>query len=240
MNAAAAPLAPRCWLEKALSPGPVELTASERRHLEKVRRLRPGNAVCVLNGIGQIGQGRLVDSGTVEIEAVENAPRPIPDLRLMMGAVKHSAWEEILRHATELGVSTIVRVECTHSVSRLDGNVSKKLGRWEDLLLEACKQSANPWRPELKMAASVQEAVDTGYGSGVVAQLEEDARSIQEALPQELPDSLAVWVGPEGDFTAEEYQLIRGSGAVPVTLGPRILRAETAALSLLSRLRLHS
>lgn len=235
------PRAPRCWVEGALAEGELRLSAAEQRHLEKVRRIRAGEEVCVLNGTGQMGFGCLLEQGGVELTSVIRVPRPTPELHLFLGAVKHSAWEEVLRHATELGVSRIVRVECSHAVSRVEGKAEKKVLRWRELLVEACKQSANPWMPELLLMNSVSAALEESrrLPAGVVAQLGGEPKSLGETLPEELPDAMAVWIGPEGDFSAEEYTLIREAGVVPVSLGPRVLRTETAALSLLSRLRLH-
>lgn len=242
MNGLQPPRAPRCWMEGALLVGTVTLSAAERRHLENVRRVRPGDEVCVLNGTGQIGEGRLREEGRVEIREVRDAAAPCPGLHLMMGAVKQSAWEEILRHATELGVIRIVRVESDRAVARLGAKAEKKAARWREILIEACKQSANPQLPQLALASSVAEAVADPQlpPRGMVAQLTGDPVAPGEAF-QTLGSAgpLAVWVGPEGDFTAEETAAIRASGALPVSLGPCVLRAETAALSLLSRLRLH-
>jgi 16S rRNA (uracil1498-N3)-methyltransferase len=220
----------------------VTLSAAERRHLENVRRVRPGDEVCVLNGTGEMGEGGVREEGRVEIREVLETAAPCPELHLMMGAVKQSAWEEILRHATELGVARIVRVETDRAVARLGAKSDRKAARWRELLIEACKQSANPRLPKLALASSVAEAVADPQlpACGMVAQLTEEPLSPGEAF-QTLGSTgpLAVWVGPEGDFTAEETAAIRAAGALPVSLGPCVLRAETAALSLLSRLRLH-
>jgi len=241
MTAHLPPQAPRCWVEEELSARTIALSAAEQRHLQKVRRVRAGDPVCVLNGRGALGTGRLGQDGYVEVTQVETLPPPRPEISLYMGALKQSAWEEVLRHATELGVSRIVRVETAHAVSRLEGKSEKKSARWYELLVEACKQSANPWLPELSLMSSVSQAVqDAGLSpDGWVACLREGATPLSEALMEKLPGSMAVWIGPEGDFTDAEVEQILGTGAVPVSLGPRVLRAETAALSLLSCLRLN-
>lgn len=193
----------------------------------------------MLNGRGQIAEAVLGPQGTVEILTVEQAARPQPELVLLLGALKQAAWEEVLKHATELGVTRVVRVESAHAVSRLEGKVEKKMTRWRDLLVEACKQSSNPWLPELELRSSVQEACEQEEtGSALVAQMEGDPLPFPQAV-QTLPAGrILIWVGPEGDFTSGELRRIRNTGALPVSLGPRILRAETAAIGLLSCLRL--
>ena len=233
--------APRCWTEDEMSVGGLTLEPSERRHLEKVRRVRIGESVGVLNGRGQMGKAILLADGEVELREVKQHPEPSPKLSLYIGALKQRAWEDVLRHSTELGVSRIVRVESTHAVSKIEAKADKKRSRWRELLIEACKQSANPWIPELELASSVAEACSDPDlpEKGFVAQLGADASSLGQVLSDDLPESLAVWIGPEGDFTSTEYTSIRDAGMIPVTLGERVLRGETAALSLLSLLRLH-
>ena len=235
------PQAPRCWLDEDLCTGAVSLAASERKHLQNVRRVRSGDEVCVLNGRGQLGVGRWTDRQEIEIDQVLEVPPQIPALHLYLGALKQSAWEEVLRHATELGVRRILRVDCTHAVSKLEGKEEKKIKRWKELLREACKQSANPWCPELGLFSSVAEALRDPQlpEVQVLAQLGGDVETMGQLLQDGLASAYGIWIGPEGDFTSEEMAAIRNSGARPVSLGPQVLRAETAALSLLSRLRLH-
>jgi 16S rRNA (uracil1498-N3)-methyltransferase len=167
--------------------------------------------------------------------------RPLPEVSLYLGALKQSAWDTVLKHATELGVSRIVRVESVHAVSRLEGKAERKAARWRDLLIEACKQSANPWLPELVLMPSVEQACsdEAHPGKGWVAQLGGETVTPGQALGGGLPEVMALWVGPEGDFSESELEQIRKKGMTPITLGPRVLRAETAVLSLLSRLQLN-
>ena len=242
MEQATDPFAPRCWAEGPLEEGEVQLSGPEIRHAEKVRRIRSGDEVTLLNGEGRIGTGVYRAGGLVEVHQVRSSPRPDPELVLFMAALKQSAWDEVLKHATELGVSRVVRVESDHAVSRVEGKADRKLARWRELLVEACKQSGNPWLPELTLASSVMEVLQGEDLPEVqwVAQLGGEVRRPGELLKSESPSQIGIWIGPEGDFSAEEYKLLHDRGAVPVGLGPLVLRAETAALALLSRLRLHA
>jgi len=238
--------APRCFVDQELLvPGKVELSREEGRHLVRARRVGQNDRVCVLNGRGLSGQGPVTLTGrenvTVDIEEVTPHPKIRPHIVLCVGALKQSAWDELLKHAVELGVNRIFRLQSERSVSELKSEKeARKRHRWRDCMIEACKQSGNPWLPELCLLGSVAEAlVKLPEGTfQLLAGLEGEPRGLSEVLPETCPEAMGLWIGPEGDFTPGEVQQILQAGAYPVTLGDRILRAETAALAFVSRLRL--
>ncbi len=237
--------APRCFVDNPdLQIGWVSLSKEEGRHLGRVRRIGAGDRVSVLSGRGRVGLGCLSlqdrDDVRVEIQEVLEIPPARPEITLVIGALKQSAWDEFLKHAVELGVNRIVRVQSDHAVSDVKADKEiRKMQRWRECMIEACKQSANPWLPALQLAGSVAEAMKllSGVGLQVLASLEGNPQTLPEVLPKDLPDHLVLWIGPEVDFSAAEIKTI-SSAALPISLGSRILRAETAALALLSHLRL--
>lgn len=238
--------APRCFADFE-DPPPEELLLSpeEGLHLTRVRRVGVGSPVSVLNGRGGVASGTVqrVDRREVCLRLIrsERIPPPTPDITLMTGALKQSAWDELLKHAVELGVNRIIRVQCGRSVAEMKSDrEAKKRHRWNDCLVEACKQSGNPWLPILELADDVEDALQkvSDPDLQILAGLEGEAVPLSEALPAVLPSRTVLWVGPEGDFTSEEQSIIRAGGATAVSLGDRILRAETAALALVSTLRL--
>lgn len=241
---------PRCFVAvEKLQPGGLVLSKAEGRHLARVRRIGTGHPVSVLNGLGDVGCGVIhsVDRDRVEIELQDilHIPPPQPEITLLIGALKQSAWDEMLKHAVELGVNRIIRIQSDHAVSEMQGEKrEKKAQRWGECMTEACKQSGNPWWPVLEFADHVEQACDSvRHLSGqYFASMGPDARTLTELRqaqhPNSLGNSLGLWVGPEGDFSAREYEQILAAGAVQISLGPRVLRAETAALGLLARCRL--
>lgn len=233
----------RAFVEGDIEEGLLELPPEEARHLARARRIGPGEAITVLNGRGRVGNA-VVESVSkkslrIDLRRVRDIPPSGCRLNLAVGALKQSAWDELLAHAVELGVSRLVWVRCAHAVSDPEkGRMEGKRLRWRERMIQACKQSVNPWLPELEVAESVDAAMEGFSEQG--AHLLADLRAELPLSAVEPPSTgeVTVWVGPEGDFTAEERKRILRDGGVGVRLGPRILRAETAALALVASLRL--
>ena len=235
----------RCYVDTPdLQVGPLTLDAAESMHLAKVRRAAPGADVAVLNGCGQVGLARLITAGkreaTLEVNRVETRTQPSPEITLVIGGLKQAAWDELLRHAVELGVNRIVRVQSVHAVADVHaGKTEAKISRWREKMVQAMKQSANPWMPGVEIVDSVamaQERLpqDTLQMVGAFAA----SAGIRAVLAEEVQGGVTLWVGPEGDFSEAELRGLRDAGVRPVHLGPRILRAETAALAMVAAVRL--
>ncbi len=237
------PTSLRCFLDlPELTPGDIRLPENEARHLGQVRRAGPGDAVLLLNGRGALGTARVAEIGKrgarLDLLSVETVPPPTPGLTLAIGALKQNAWDDVLKHAVELGVNRIVRVQSQHAVADLDAaRAPAKLARWRELLIEAAKQCACPWLPELLLADGVGHGLELTRGMGEpLAALLAPGTTLPSADLAKGPAVL--WIGPEGDFSADEARALLAAGARPISLGPRILRAETAALALCAFLRL--
>ena len=153
----------------------------------------------------------------------------------------------ILQKATELGVAAILPLISERSIVQLDEQDSKKLERWRAICLEACKQSGNDWLPELHPPQKARSFLDSlgsqarGFDLKLIASLQPGARSLKSVLLENTPvsasPSVLVLIGPEGDFTPAEINLALSAGCLPLSLGPLVLRAETAAIYALSILR---
>jgi 16S rRNA (uracil1498-N3)-methyltransferase len=237
----------RCFADvESLVPGEVVLSEEESRHVAQVRRAGPGTPVSLLNGRGAVGEAfieRVEKRHTIlRVEQVRMVSAPEPELTLAIGALKQAAWDEVLKHAVELGVNRVLRVQSQHSVSELDGGKAEsKLARMRERLIQAAKQSANPWLPELLSAASLEEAFSVCPANALqlLASLRTPAAAgLCEFLRQQEGGPRVLWIGPEGDFSASEEAFLLSKGAQALSLGPRILRAETAALSLCGAIRL--
>lgn len=224
-----------------------ELTEDELHHLLGVRRLRVGEPFEILNGRGALARCKVeaVDRRrlTFSVEEVRAEVPPVPAIDLYLALPKSKTMAAVLAKAVELGVDRIIPLQCQHCEASAE-RAEAKAARWQAILNEALKQSGNPWLPQL---ASVQEfspaaaaAAAAAAGSLLLcAALQPDAQPLLSTLRAHspLPRRLALWVGPEGDFSQCEYHQLRQLGITFISLGPHVLRVETAVTVLLGCIR---
>jgi 16S rRNA (uracil1498-N3)-methyltransferase len=233
----------RCFADvERLEPGRLRLSPEESRHLSQVRRAGIGTDVMVLNGRGDRGVGEIAvcDKKAVEVEigAVERVAPPEPELTLYVGGLKQAAWDEVLRYAGELGISRLVWLQSDHAVAELKKDrIEDKLARWREKLVQSLKQCGNPHLPELGVMFSLEESLHAD-GARFVASLCGTPVPAVTAFAEAGGQKVGVWIGPEGDFSAREYDLFAEAGVTAIDLGPRILRAETAVLATAALVRL--
>jgi len=220
------------------------LGEADARHAAVVLRLREGDRVQLLDGCGVVANARLarVDRDGVEalVESAAVQPAPRVEVGLAVGVTKGKAWDWTLQKCTEAGVTRIVPILARRSVVRLDASeAARRREEWMRTVEEACKQCGAAWWPEVALPVSM-EAWLAGLGpareSGEalwVAALAEPRRSLLEAARGLGPGIGRAWVavGPEGDWAPEELDAMRGAGFEGVTLGPNVMRSETAAVA---------
>jgi 16S rRNA (uracil1498-N3)-methyltransferase len=219
------------------------LTGSEAHHAADVLRLRPGDAVAVLDGQG----GELVcrvESATRKQVKLEVQSRstdaPPPFLITLVQAIpKRKIFEAIIQKATELGVGRIVPLLSQRVTTHLEGeSIEHKATHWRQTAVEAIKQCGQRFLPQVEPPVTLLAWLARGekFDLTLVASLQEDSRHLRTLIPGagRRPRTICVWIGPEGDFAPEEMEAIKGTGALPMTLGPLVLRSETAALCALS------
>jgi len=224
---------------------PAELTLSpeESHHLIGVNRARLGVRVIAFDGRGTEWTCELVGDrrqGAVLRVLATHSRAPLPyALTLAQALPKGPAMDAIVRKATEIGAARIVPLETERTQVHLDGERSdRKVDKWRIAALEAAKQCGNPFLPEI---APVQRLADLLAAPGpfdlkLVASLHPGATSLKPVLAdfralQGRPPHSVLWlIGPEGDFTPEETNHALAAGFVPITLGPLVLRCETAAV----------
>lgn len=242
----------RFYLPAAAWPadaGEALLDEGESRHAGAVLRVRPGDAVEVFDGAGRVAPAVVTEAGKknvrVRLGVVRQAAPPASRLLLAVAVPKGSAIEWIIEKASELGASEIIPLLTQRTVVRLDpAERAERQRKWERAAIEACKQCGQNWLPRVHPPRPLPEALaaapPAGFDWPLVACLQPDSRPLCDVLcerPTASPPAAAVWIGPEGDFTPEEYAQLRSAGLHPATLGPLILRVETAALFCLSILR---
>jgi 16S rRNA (uracil1498-N3)-methyltransferase len=171
------------------------------------------------------------------------APPPSARITLVQAVPKGGIFESIIQKSTELGVARIIPLLSERVTTRLDAEAGRaKAEKWRQTAIEAVKQCGQPWLPEITEPLSLPALLARGgqYDLALVGSLQGDGRHPRryfqefQARHQALPKTVCAWIGPEGDFTPEELDLIRAAGARPMDLGPLVLRSETAALCALS------
>ena len=223
------------------------LADREAHHALRVLRVRMGEQVTVLNGTGAefICDVRSADRNTVELSIVERKLiPPLPcQVTLLQAIPKGKIIEAIIEKATELGAHRIVPILSERVTTRLgDERAVDKLQKWRLAAIEAIKQCGSAWLPHVDAPMTPKQFLAQGetFDLALVGSLQADARHPRECLREfgathrTLPNTVAVWIGPEGDFTPAELCAIRDTGAQPISLGRLVLRVETAAIYCLS------
>ncbi len=220
-------------------PRQLVLSADESHHLVAVNRARTGDTVVAFDGRGRewICELATADKRAAVLNVRFIQPtKPLGyEMTLGQALPKGGTMDDIVRKATEIGVTRIVPLESERTQVHLEaGRSDKKRERWEAAALEACKQCGNPWLPEiapLQRASTFMESA-RDYDLKLIASLHPGARSLKAVLASgQRPPRRVLWlVGPEGDFTPAEMSVAQSAGFEPVTLGPLVLRCETAAV----------
>ena len=211
------------------------LERDEVHHLVRVRRVRIGEEVEILNGRGDIGLAEVTNCGSRSVDLCLKSQRHVSasslSIHLLVAMPKGKTFPVLLHKAVELGVAEITPL-LSENVEVPAGRAEEKRERWESVLTEALKQSGNPWMPRLNPTCSLEEALQGGATKQrICAALQTDALPLWNLLGTRLqPEGkIDVFVGPEGDFSTGEYDLLRAGGCTFTTLGPLVLKVETAA-----------
>lgn len=233
---------------RAITDDTALITGNLFCHMTRVLRLKIGTCVTLSDDAGTRYVGTIATIGRdhLTIRLGEDSPEPVlkrgPRVTLYQGLPKGSKMEFILQKCTELGVDFLAPFVSERSVARLPKDrETERSERWRRIVREAARQSNRATIPELlpvrvfcECAAAADEAVK------ILLWEEEKSnrlRSVLSSLP--VPDSVAVLVGPEGGLSAEEASCAEAAGFIPVTLGTRILRTETAGMALLAVLQFY-
>lgn len=214
------------------------LAEETSHHLARVLRVAPGQELSLFDGEGMRAEA-VVDSVnknevTVRIRSRESVPPPPVSITLIQALPKPDRFETVLQKATELGVRRICPVITRHTVNR-PGNVKKTMTRWQAIVRHAAQQSGSAWLPILDEPRPFDALLDRlpPFDLSLVGSLQPGAKPLYTCLREQReknPRTVALWIGPEGDFTAEEVDAAIEHGALPVTFGTQILRTETATL----------
>lgn len=226
-----------------LSGETVRIKGDLFRHMVKVLRLKIDTRVMLADGRGAECAGIIREMGRDHLTVVVEercAAAPTggtPRITLIQGLPKGEKMELILQKGTELGVSEIIPFPADRSVSRIPADrQDERRRRWQRIAGEAARQAGRPDIPTVRLARGMDDAVrDADHDLKLLLWEEERATTLKGALADRpRPASIAVIVGPEGGLTAAEAETARNAGFIPVTLGRRILRTETAGIALVA------
>jgi 16S rRNA (uracil1498-N3)-methyltransferase len=227
---------PRLFIERDLDGDTLALDEGEAHYLAHVLRLERGDELVAFNGKGTERQARVASLQRRRAELELRAPvaaRPASrlDLTLVQALTKSDAMDWIVQKATELGVRTIVPVYSEFSVVKLDGERAlRRAEHWRKIAQSACEQSGRHEPPAIRAADALTACLETLPAADVKVALDPESRG-RLADTAARPASAIAAVGPEGGFGANDWRRLDGAGFGRVGFGPRVLRAETAAIS---------
>ena len=238
-----------------VEPGQIQgrriiITGSDVNHIRNVLRMKPGEEIAVSNGTDGREYRCGIESFTEDevicsLRFVKEDGVELPSrIHLFQGLPKADKMELIVQKAVELGAYEVVPVAARRGVARLDEKKAlSRINRWQGIAEAAAKQSRRGIIPQVHPVMNMREAVAYAHAMEVKLipyELAENMGHTKEILEAVKPGTdIAVFIGPEGGFEQEEIELATAAGIEPVTLGRRILRTETAGLTVLSWLMYH-
>jgi len=226
------------------------LDGREAHHGLRVLRLEPGERVTVLDGAGHESVCAVHQCSRSEVQLVVLEKKSVPpkpwQITLLQAIPKGRTFEDIIQKAVELGVARIVPLLSERVVTQLEEKSAlDKAGKWRRVAIEAIKQCGSTWLPQIEAPLSPKSFLARGekFDLPLIASLHGERRHARACFAAYLakhgrpPQSVSVWIGPEGDFTPEEVRAVLAAGAWPISLGDLVLRVETAAIYSLSILQ---
>jgi 16S rRNA (uracil1498-N3)-methyltransferase len=218
----------------------VELPPNAARHVSGALRMQAGAELILFNGrggefaaaIASVERKRVAVTVTAYIEREAESPLPV-HLGIVMSRGDRMDW--VVQKSTELGVQAITPLTSERCEVRLQQDrVQKKITHWQQIARSACEQCGRNRVPEI---GSVAPLADWTRASSAKLKLVLHHRSAARALDGQTPGSVALLIGPEGGLTAAEIEVSEGCGFLPLALGTRVLRTETAPLAALAILQ---
>lgn len=214
-----------------------QIKGQDFRHMQKVLRHEPGDRVILIDGSGfeYLSVIEKMDSGTAYLSVLEkrwsDTASPL-ELVVAQGFLKDKKMDTIIRHLTELGLTRWIPVISQRSVARPDHRrMHERMRRWKTIAVESMKQCGLSRIPLISDAMTFEALLDSGEEyDGKIIFWEEEKVPLKDLFPNK-PRKLLVLVGPEGGFSPEEVDHAKAFGFSSASLGPRILRAETASIA---------
>lgn len=221
---------PRLLVPSLPAKGTLRLPDDEAAHLARVLRAREGDFVRAFDGRGREAECRVVEvsRAAVLIEVVRDvaAPRPAREVVLVTAVPRGERMEWLVEKTTEAGVASVLPLAAQRSVRKVAG--ANEVRRWRRAAAEASKQCGRATVPDIAEPLPLADAVARTQGCVRLVGAPGAAKPLAAALPAQ--GRVALFVGPEGGFDADETAALAEAGALPFGLGPLVLRVETAAV----------
>lgn len=215
------------------------IKGEEAQHISRVLRMKKGDNVTLCDGEGTFYDATLTDFSdkTVTAQISEGYPAPTEptvQLTVFQGVPKNPKLETVIQKLTEIGAVRLVPMDTKRAVAKLDK--SAKVERLRKIAQEAAKQSKRGIVPEVTDCVPFKKAVEMAAQAdlALIPYEEETEVSLKSALRGKNPKTVSVMIGPEGGFDESEIRMAKDAGLQSVTLGKRILRTETAPLTVAS------
>jgi len=235
-------IAPENW-----NPDALALSGSETHHARDVLRMQCGDKLVLFNGGGREITAEIFDLGRdqIRLRKLHEAETPPLRCRITLGQAipKGKNMDLIVQKAVEIGASEIAPILSDRTVVQVDPeSAGQKQAKWQQVAIEAAKQCGQNWLPKVRAPRKLSEffSENAKFDLQLIGSLQSGAQNLKKILAdyssehRHLPSSVLMLVGPEGDFTPAEISLARSHGCRPITLGPIVLRVETAAIYCLS------
>jgi 16S rRNA (uracil1498-N3)-methyltransferase len=215
----------------------VTLSEGESHHLISALRASKGTEVELIDGCGTVARGYVENfdknAAQIAVTASHMAARKFR-LSLIQATLTNNNMDFVIREACAIGVSNVCLVQAERSESKIGGKLETKFLHWNKLLIEACKQSGNPFLPKLSFVKSLKRLEIDGSASKFFGHIGAERYLMRELISIERPCDIAIAIGPEGDFSKEEKDFLFGENFIGCRLSNTVLRSETAAIYALS------
>ena len=216
----------------------ITLLGEDAKHIRTVLRAKEGEEMTVCDGCGTDYLCRITGFAEgVEMEILEKnlcEAEPKTKITLYQGLPKADKMEWIIQKCVELGVVRIVAVSTERAIVKLDKKEEKKLDRWQKIAEAAAKQSGRGMIPQMgKKVLSFSQAVEeaAALDAAIIPYEKEEHHGLKAFVQGFTGQEIGIFIGPEGGFSEEEIHLAAEKGVIPLTLGKRILRTETAGMT---------
>jgi 16S rRNA (uracil1498-N3)-methyltransferase len=229
------------------NPDAPALTGSEAHHAKNVLRMERGERAVLFNGRGREITGEIVELGRdkIRLRKLHESATPPLRCRIALGQAipKGKNMDLIVQKAVEIGAAEIAPLISQRTIVDLDAKeAAQKQAKWQQIAIEAAKQCGQNWLPRVQAPKRLENffAQQSAVDLRLIGSLQPDALHLKRILADyaneypDRPQSVLMLIGPEGDFTPAELALAKSHGCRPITLGPVILRVETAAIYCLS------
>ena len=227
---------PRIFTDSPLAVGSqCQLDDNAANHVGRVLRMQAGQALLLFNGDGHDYHATITEAGKKHVlvavtEAAENETESPLRVVLAQTLSKGDRMDYAVQKAVEMGVSEIVPLTTERCDVKLKGDrEDKRLRHWQQVAISAAEQCGRARVPEIQPVMTVQQWLEHAQACDLRLVLHH--RTEQSLNTLEKPSSIALMIGPEGGLTAEEIALAESRGFLPVALGPRVLRTETAPVA---------